>query len=51
MADDTETRSKPENVTTYTPSLLQSIARQDQRKTLGITEDALPFKGLDIWNA
>ncbi len=51
MVDDTQTRNKPENVTTYTPSLLQSISRQDQRKTLGITEDVLPFKGLDIWNA
>ena len=38
-------------VTTYTPSLLESIPRSDQRQTLGITEDALPFKGLDIWNA
>ena len=46
MVDDTQTRNKPENVTTYTPSLLQSIPRRDQRQTLGITEDALPFKGL-----
>lgn len=35
----------------YTPSLLESIPRQSQRKTLGIAEGALPFKGLDIWNA
>ena len=40
-----------EYVTTYTPSLLESIPRQNQRKTLGIAEGALPFKGLDIWNA
>ncbi|MBT4493809.1 MAG: NADPH-dependent 7-cyano-7-deazaguanine reductase QueF [Gammaproteobacteria bacterium] len=40
-----------EYVTTYTPSLLESIPRRNQRQTLGITEDALPFKGLDIWNA
>ena len=51
MVDKTVTDSKPVNVTTYTPSLLQSIPRKEQRKTLGITEDALPFKGLDIWNA
>lgn len=40
-----------EYVTTYMPSLLESIPRQDQRQTLGITEGALPFKGLDIWRA
>ena len=40
-----------EYVTTYTPSLLESIPRQGQRQTLGIAEGALPFKGLDIWNA
>ena len=51
MADDTVIGKKVENVTTYTPSLLQSIPRAQQRQTLGITEDALPFKGLDIWNA
>ena len=38
-------------VTTYTPSLLESIPRQNQRQTLGITEDSLPFKGMDIWRA
>lgn len=42
---------KDKYVTTYTPSLLESIPRRDQRQTLGITEGALPFKGLDIWNA
>jgi 7-cyano-7-deazaguanine reductase len=40
-----------EYVTTYMPSLLESLPRKTQRQTLGITEDALPFKGLDIWNA
>ena len=35
----------------YTPSLLESIPRQKQRQTLGISEGALPFKGQDIWNA
>lgn len=38
-------------VTTYTPSLLESIPRALQRQTLGIAEGVLPFKGLDIWNA
>ncbi len=44
-------QDKQAYVTTYTPSLLESIPRKVQRQTLGITEDALPFKGLDIWNA
>ena len=35
----------------YTPSLLESIPRQKQRQTLGISEGTLPFKGQDIWNA
>ena len=51
MADDTVKTRKPGYVTTYTPSLLESIARKNQRQKIGITEDALPFKGLDTWNA
>jgi 7-cyano-7-deazaguanine reductase len=51
MADETVTRSEPGYVTTYTPSLLQSISRQDQRQSLGITPDDLPFRGIDTWNA
>ena len=47
MADN----NKQEYVTTYNPSLLESIPRRQQRQTLGISDDALPFKGLDIWNA
>ena len=35
----------------YTPSLLESIPRQKQRQTLGISEGTPPFKGQDIWNA
>jgi len=38
-------------VTTYTPSLLEPIPRDDQRQTLGITGDKLPFNGMDIWRA
>ncbi len=38
-------------VATYTPSLLESVARQKQRSTLGIDGDILPFKGVDIWRA
>jgi 7-cyano-7-deazaguanine reductase len=43
--------SNQDYVTTYMPSLLESIPRADQRQTLGIAEGSLPFKGLDIWNA
>lgn len=48
MSDGNE---KTEYVTTYTPSLLESLPRQRQRQTLGIAGESLPFRGLDIWNA
>ena len=51
MTDKSGAEGKTEYVTMYTPSLLQSIPRKNQRESLGITEDSLPFKGLDIWNA
>lgn len=35
----------------YAPELLYPIARQLKRDELGITADALPFVGEDIWNA
>ncbi len=38
-------------ITTYTPSLLESLPRQDKRQALGIAEGALPFRGVDVWNA
>ncbi|MBT5683931.1 MAG: NADPH-dependent 7-cyano-7-deazaguanine reductase QueF, partial [Gammaproteobacteria bacterium] len=44
-------KDEQEYLTMYTPSLLESFPRQKQRQTLGITEGALPFKGLDTWNA
>jgi 7-cyano-7-deazaguanine reductase len=44
-------KDEQEYVTMYTPSLLESIPRQKQRQTLGVSEGALPFKGQDIWNA
>ena len=40
-----------EYITTYRPSLLESIPRQQQRQLLGIAPDALPFRGVDVWNA
>ncbi len=40
-----------EYVTTYTPSLLDAFPRAIQRRALGIAEDALPFRGVDVWNA
>ena len=42
---------KQEYVTKYTPSLLDPISREKQRKTLGIISKNLPFKGFDVWNA
>jgi len=55
MTDDSANQSQPqkkvEYVTTYTPSLLVSIPRAAQRHALGITDDALPFRGGDVWNA
>ena len=41
---------KTEFISKYTPSLLESIPRKDQREKLGIGEE-LPFNGMDIWNA
>ena len=38
------------SVAHYDPSLLFPIARSKQRRELGI-DGALPFKGVDIWNA
>jgi len=49
LADETVLRQKVEYVTSYTPSLLNSMPRASQRRSLGIT-DELPFRGVDIWN-
>lgn len=51
MTNDTMSGGKSGYVTTYTPSLLSSIPRADQRESLGIMADALPFRGMDVWNA
>ncbi len=40
-----------EYITTYRLSLLASVPRQQNRQTLGITPEALPFRGVDVWNA
>jgi 7-cyano-7-deazaguanine reductase len=53
MADESISRKKngkKEYVTTYRPSLLESLPRKPQRLALGITEEALPFRGIDILN-
>lgn len=44
------TADRTEYISTYTPSLLESLPRGDKREGLGIT-DTLPFRGVDIWNA
>lgn len=56
MADETILRGtayekKAEYVTMYTPSLLDAVPRARQRASLGITEETLPFRGMDVWNA
>ena len=38
-------------ISTYTPSLLCSLARSDGRALLGIENNTLPFDGVDIWTA
>lgn len=35
----------------YNPKLLCPIPRQNNRATIGIKADSLPFHGVDIWNA
>lgn len=35
----------------YSPALLEGITRQTLREDIGITENALPFHGVDFWNA
>lgn len=37
--------------TTYDPTLLQPVDRQDNRTHLGISKEDLPFVGYDVWNA
>ena len=51
MTDQMIIRQTVPTVSTYTPSLLESLSREDQRRSLGIAPDALPFRGVDIWNA
>lgn len=35
----------------YAPELLFPIARQDNRRRLGLSSDSLPFRGYDLWRA
>jgi len=37
--------------TTYDPSLLVAVPRQENRDHLDIKADSLPFVGVDVWNA
>ncbi len=41
---------KAEYISTYTPELLYPIPRKLKRDEIGISEDSLPFSGVDIWN-
>jgi len=42
---------KTEYDTNYNPQLLVAVPRQENRVSLGIEEENLPFVGVDIWNA
>jgi len=33
----------------YTPSLLCPLPRAEYRRAIGLDDDALPFKGMDVW--
>jgi len=50
MVESTGSGGRQKVITTYTPSLLESVPRADQRQRIGIGGD-LPFKGMDVWNA
>jgi len=50
MVDERVSGGKSEFVTTYTPSLLETISRKEQRGSLGIVQEELPFRGIDLWN-
>ena len=50
MTDGTVLGKKVEYVTTYTPSLLVTLPRSEQRQSLGISEGEIPFRGMDLWN-
>lgn len=46
------TLGKPtEYIDQYQPNLLDPIPRELGRKIIGLTDSALPFVGVDIWNA
>ena len=51
MTDQSASDNKQAYVTTYKPSLLEALPRKKQRDNLGITEETLPFRGMDVWNA
>ena len=49
--DDLPLGKSTEYVDKYNPALLCAIPRYSGREELGICSDALPFQGVDIWNA
>lgn len=42
---------KTDYVSVYTPSLLSPVPRAESRQSLGLTDEPLPFKGMDVWTA
>ena len=50
MSQDLPLGAPADYPTTYTPSLLRPIKREEQRRTLGLTDAGeLPFRGEDVW--
>ena len=55
MLDNDQTRkhysgARAVYISQYTPSLLVSIPRRNQRVALGLTDTSLPFHGVDTWH-
>lgn len=51
MIDDSPLGRKADYPDRYAPDVLYPIARADSRRSLGIEEDRLPFRGEDVWTA
>ncbi len=50
-AEDSPLGKQSDYPSVYTPSLLYSISREPSRRAIGLHDQALPFQGVDQWNA
>lgn len=51
LFDDTPLGRRTDYIDQYTPSLLCPVPRWDAREVLDLDPEALPFHGMDYWNA